>query len=44
MPAWTQDDMDRVISAVEDGAMGHREAAEKYKISKNNFSVSSEQS
>ena len=33
MPAWTQDDMDiSAISAVEDGGLGHREAAEKHKV------------
>ena len=32
MPDWTQEDMDRAISAVEDGGMGYREATERYKI------------
>ena len=26
MPAWTQEDMDRAVSAVEDGGMSQREA------------------
>ena len=32
MPAWTQDDKDRVNSAVEAGGLGYRESAEKYKV------------
>ena len=32
MPDWTQEDMDRAISVIEDGEMGHREATDKYHV------------
>ena len=32
MPDWTQEAMDRAISAIEDGGMSHREATDKYHV------------